>query len=158
MSHMKQLSSGLIYTPLSITGSDGGLISMFKITMDPSFAHPTCRKQQDHVFKILYYTRHCQHAFSVRVIFEEAVTRITDEDHKGVVTYGDFAKPFDSVAHRFLLAKIKSIGLGDVVVRWIEACLPGLVSRVHAGGELSGTITMRCDVLHGSVIGPTLFS
>ncbi len=44
---------------------------------------------------------------------------------------------FDSVNHRFLLTKIKSFGLGDVVVRWIEAHISGRVSRVHVGGEHS---------------------
>ncbi len=44
---------------------------------------------------------------------------------------------FDSVNHRFLLTEIKSFGLGDVVVQWIEAHLSGRVSRVHVGGEHS---------------------
>ncbi len=54
-----------------------------------------------------------------------------DEGHTVDVIYLDFAKAFDSVNHRFLLAKMKSFGFGDVVVRWIEANLPGRVSRVH---------------------------
>ncbi len=64
---------------------------------------------------------------------------------------------FDSVNHRFLLTKIKSFGLGDVVVRWIEAHLSGRVSRVHVGGEHSGAIPMHSCVLQSSVIGPLLF-
>ncbi len=47
----------------------------------------------------------------------------------------DFAKAFGSVNHRFLLEKMKSFGLGDVVVRWIEAYFPGRVSSVRIGGE-----------------------
>ncbi len=46
-----------------------------------------------------------------------------DEGHAVDVNYVDFAKAVDSVDHRFLWAKIKSFGLGDVVVRWIEAYL-----------------------------------
>ncbi len=59
--------------------------------------------------------------------------------------------------HIFLLAKMKSFGLGDAVVRWIEAFLSGRVSRVHIGGEHSGAISMHSGVLQGSVIGPLLF-
>ncbi len=50
---------------------------------------------------------------SYMLAFEEAVTRMMDEGPL------DFAKPFVSVNHRFLLAKTKSFG--DVVVPWIEA-------------------------------------
>ncbi len=52
---------------------------------------------------------------------------------------------------------MKSFGLGDVVVRWIEAYLSGRVSRVHVGGEHSGAIPMLSGVPQGSVIGPLLF-
>ncbi len=44
-----------------------------------------------------------------------------DEGHTVDGIYLAFAKAFDSVNHRFLLAKVKSFGLSDVVVRWIEA-------------------------------------
>ncbi len=53
------------------------------------------------------------------MVFEEAVTCIIDEGHRVDVVYLDFAKVFDSVNDRFLLAKMKSFGLGVVVVRWI---------------------------------------
>ncbi len=73
-----------------------------------------------------------QHGFLSRrsclsnlLVFEEVVPRMMDEGHTVDVTYLDFAKAFDSVNHRFG-------GLGDVVVRWIEAYLSGRVSRVHA--------------------------
>ncbi len=52
---------------------------------------------------------------------------------------------------------MKSFGLGDVVVRWIEAYLSDRVSRVHAGGEHSGAIPMHSGVPQGSMIGPLLF-
>ncbi len=41
---------------------------------------------------------------------------------------------------------MKSFGLGDVVVRWIEAYLSGRVLRVHVGGEHSGAIPMHSGV------------
>ncbi len=52
---------------------------------------------------------------------------------------------------------MKSFGLSDVVVRWIEAYLSGRVSRVHVGGEHSGAIAMHSGVPQGSVIGQLLF-
>ncbi len=44
------------------------------------------------------------------------MTRMIDEGHTVDVIYLDFAKAIDSVNHRFLLAKMNSFGLGDVVV------------------------------------------
>ncbi len=55
------------------------------------------------------------------------------------------------------MAKMKSFGLGDVVVRWIEAYLSGWVSRVPVGREHSGAIPMHSGVPQDSVIGPLLF-
>ncbi len=52
---------------------------------------------------------------------------------------------------------MKSFGLGDVVVRWIEACLSGRDSKVHVSGEHSGAIPMHSGVARGSVIGPLMF-
>ncbi len=103
-----------------------------------------------------------QHGFLPRrsylsnlLIFEEAVTRMMDhEGHTVYVIYLYFAKAFDSVNHRFLLAKMKSFGLGDVAVRWIEAYLSGRVSKVHVGGAHSGAIPMHSGFPQGSVIGP----
>ncbi len=81
-----------------------------------------------------------------------------DEGHTVDVIYLDFAKAFDSVNNKFLLAKMKYLGLGDVFVRWIEAYLSGRVSRVQVGGEHSKGIPMHSDVPQGSVIGHSCFS
>ncbi len=62
-----------------------------------------------------------------------------------------------SVYQILLLAEKKSFGLGDVVVRWVAAYLPGRVSNVHISREFSGTLSMRSGVPQGSVIAPKLF-
>ncbi len=59
---------------------------------------------------------------------------MVDEGHTVDVIYLDFDMAFDSVNHRFLLAKRKPFGVGDAIVQWIEAYLSGRVSRVHVGG------------------------
>ncbi len=74
------------------------------------------------------------------------MTCMMDVYHTVDVIYLDCAKTFDSVKHRFLLVKMTSFGLGDVVVRQIEAHLSGRVSRVQVGGELSGAIPMHSGV------------
>ncbi len=82
---------------------------------------------------------------------------MVDEGNTIDATYLDFAKDFDSGNHRPLLAKTKSVGLGDIVVHWIEAYLSGRVWRVDVGGDHSGVIPMHSGVLQGSVIRPRMF-
>ncbi len=55
------------------------------------------------------------------------------------------------------MAKLKSVGLIDVVVWWIVTCLPGRVSRVHVGREYPGAISMHSGFPQGSIIGPLMF-
>ncbi len=66
------------------------------------------------------------------------MTHMIDESHTVDVAYLGFAKVFHSLNHRFLLNEFKSLGLGDVSVRWIEAHLTGRVLRVHVSGECFG--------------------
>ncbi len=42
-----------------------------------------------------------------------------DEGYTVDFVYLDFAKAFDSVNHRFLLAKLKSSGIDGAVLNWI---------------------------------------
>ncbi len=96
-----------------------------------------------------------QHGFLPRrpclpnvLVFKEVVTRMMDVD----VIYLDFGKAFDFVNHRFLLTKMKSFGIGDVVVRWIEAYLFERVSRVQVGGEYSVRVVKYWNKLQASVV------
>ncbi len=75
--------------------------------------------------------------------FEEAVTHMMGEGHTVDVMYLDVAKATDSVNHRFLLAKMQFFGLGDAVVRWIEAYLTGRVSIIHVGGKLQCVVVFH---------------
>ncbi len=86
----------------------------------------------------------CWSCLSNLLVFEEAVTSMIDEGDTVDLIYLDFAKSFDSVNHRFLSAKMKFFGLGDVVVRWIEVYLSGRVSRVqNTRGPFQCTVVSR---------------
>ncbi len=44
-----------------------------------------------------------------------------DEGHTVDLVYLDFAMAFDSVNHRFLLAKLRASGIDGAVLKWIKS-------------------------------------
>ena len=60
----------------------------------------------------------------------------------------DFAKAFDTVAHKRLLWKLESYCIGGNLCGWIQSFLEGRTQRVVVDGETSGP---------ASVLGPLLF-
>ena len=73
------------------------------------------------------------------------------------IIYTDFAKAFDSVPHKRLAVKLKSLGINGEVLRWIEAFLSGRRHRVSIDGELSDWVYVKSGIPQGSVLGPILF-
>ncbi len=73
------------------------------------------------------------------------------------LVYLDFAKAFDSVNHRFLLAKLKSSGIDGAVLNWIKSYLSNRSYQVQIDGVLSEEAPCLRGVPQGSVIGPLLF-
>ncbi len=73
-----------------------------------------------------------------------------------MLSYLNFVKGFDSINHRFIKPKMKSLGCGVVIVRWIEAYFTGPASIMQIGGELSEAIAMCSEVQQGSVVGSIL--
>ncbi len=69
----------------------------------------------------------------------------------------DFAKAFDSVNHRFLIAKLKSSGIDGAVLNWIYSYLANRSYQVQIDGVLSKEALSRSGIHEGSVIGPLLF-
>ena len=65
----------------------------------------------------------------------------------------NFQKAFDKVPHQRLILKLKSHGMGNSIINWIEQRLTDRRQRVVVDGEVSSWKS----VSQGSVLGPILF-
>ena len=71
--------------------------------------------------------------------------------------YLDFAKAYDKVDHGILIHKLKSLGIGGKIGKWILCFLAERKQQVLIRGRKSNISTLISGVPQGSVLGPLLF-
>ena len=69
----------------------------------------------------------------------------------------DFAKAFDTLAHKRLPGKLESYGIDGNLYGWIQSFLERRTQRVVVDGETSGLASVKSGVSQGSVLGPLFF-
>ena len=88
--------------------------------------------------------------------FCEEITKRVDEGSRVDVIYLDFQKAFNKVPHQRLILKLKSHGMGNSIINWIEQWLTDRRQMVVVDGEVSRLKSVLNGVPQGSVLGPIL--
>jgi hypothetical protein len=84
-------------------------------------------------------------------------TNAMQSDEQTTVIYIDFTKPFDTVSHTKLFAKLSSYGIQGKLLAWLRCFYSNRSHQTKVGQSLSSILDLIFGIVQGSGIGPIMF-
>ena len=88
--------------------------------------------------------------------FDDVLLGLTNNKDTDAI-YLDYAKAFDKVDHRLLLAKLHRYGFSSQMISWVKSFLTNRPQNVVLDGQHSYSAAILSGVPQGTVLGPILF-
>ena len=80
-----------------------------------------------------------------------------DDGDKIAILFLDISRAFDTVWHDGLILKLKRIGIGGKLLKWLRSYLTDRKQKVVLNGFCSSLLEILAGVPQGSILGPLLF-
>ena len=85
------------------------------------------------------------------------ILQAVDNNEYTIGVFLDLAKAFDTVNHKILLEKPEHYGIRGITLQWSKNYLSNRKRIVEFKSQKSESLTIKCGVSQGSVLGPLLF-